>query len=460
MNEAASTLNLEEFRSALSSGNDEALDAIIEEAAGMMGPEQTDVLAQMLMACVKHRGNKADCVERLLELGADPTGIVQEGERDLSGMRFHMKVSHVTPLAQAIDDGRSVLVSLCLRQCNVGLVSDDSLVHIPDVAVLYTAKDPQGAYPFNAFAFAIACGQTEIFRSMLSAADRDRDTVREAMGRALDDVLESGLLDQAPDSVLGDVVTLIGHGAPLSDFARTTLATMLIRLDNGWDLASPQDPRTLSFAAMATLSTTPLAKASAADAVTTLSRLKAECDVDLLAPASPDFPGATLLHYAAVAGHSGVISLLLEYGANPAAPDGAGRSSTYYAKAARHQVAQNLFMSECYLNLADDPSTNFGIGELPLQRDDQAVLPVAAAVTDEILGELTGAPSANTGLTGPRAAPAQSEAPQAPPATPRDAFNRLRGRQAAAAGKRPDEMPVVHAKPRKKAGFASKQKTA
>jgi hypothetical protein len=462
MSQAVSTIDLDAFRSALARADEPALDILIEEAAGMAGPEQSETLARMLFACARQRGAPMACVERLLELGADPTFIVEDDQRGLAGMRFCMRVSHMTPLGQAIDDGRDALALLLLAACNADLVSDDSLVHIPDVAVLYTAKDPNAAYPVNAFAFAIACGQSEMFRAALTKADRDRDSVRDAMGRALDDVLESGLMDQGPDSILGDVVTLIGNGAPLSDFARTTLASMTVALDNGWDTEPSTTQHSLSFAAMAALSTTRLANASAADAMAALRRLSEECGVDLLAPASADYPGATLLHYAAVVGHPSIVNFLIEHGANPAAPDGAGRSATYYAQVARNQQAQALFMAECYLNLADDPSTNFGIGELPVERKNDVVLPASVPQPDWLAGPENDstAVAAVTSSKKERVVdqPAAAVAPAKAKPTAKDAFNRLKDRQAAAMGKSPDEMPVIHAKS-KKTGFVRKTKT-
>jgi ankyrin repeat protein len=442
------------FEAALKLKNIEDQERIFDEVGDMEGDAHDDVLCQLLAACVAPAESKtAAAVSRLLELGANPVYILSPDERELSGMRMGMVASHSTPLAIAIEFGRGDLAKQFFLAASQDCEGAGGFTSVPDVGVIGTL-DPECRFPMNALGYAISCGQTEIFKELLAMLDLSADAVRQAMGQTIDDLIWAELFKQAPDSVLGDIVTLIGSGALLSNSTKVSLVMQSIRLDNGLDATRTGPWKSLPFAAMCTLATTPSAGASSAAVITTLRRLRDECNLDLKKIASPDFPGATLLHFAAVLGAPSVVNALLEMGLSGLATDESGRTPIDVARLAGNKAALDLLFFECSLDLSNELGKDIGAGDAYYDMAPNALIaspyvaPQQVNTQEMVMSAMSALPVEAAPDNLP--APAQVQAKKAG----FDMFAQLKNRQAAALGKRPDELPVIESKTRKvQAGF-------
>jgi hypothetical protein len=156
------------------------------------------------------------------------------------------------------------------------------------------------------------------------------------MGEAVSQVVAAGLLRQGPDSVLADVVALVGRGARIDQVTLDDFAHSMLALDDGRHYAFQGPCEYLSFAAMVALS--PVVRSAraggnaGADASATLLRLD-EAGIDLQADVNLSNQGATLMHYAAAGGSPAVIRAVMALSGNLRQKDARGRLPIDYAPA-------------------------------------------------------------------------------------------------------------------------------
>lgn len=298
-------------------------------------PETTNERMQSLLLSASSRGPSYSPfgVARLLSLGAEPCLPIDQNAYPLPGMRNDMYTIFRTPLSLAIDNGRADAVNL-MSSASAGQTVAMVCVAPPEVKV----ERVEWA-ELDAMGFAIACGQTEIFRGLLSRTESNQET-RTRAGKTVSDIVRIGLMDVGPDSVLGDLVTLIGWGADIDQGSMKTLAQKQCVIGNGAGLESLSDAA-VTFPAMITLSTMPISNAAPEDALMSL-KLFVSAGLDPLDDVSKDVKGLKLLHLAAAAGSLDTIKFLLSKNAVAQEADYCGKTPVDYATAAQQNRAAHL----------------------------------------------------------------------------------------------------------------------
>jgi hypothetical protein len=313
----------------------------------------------MMSACrlYPHRSRKA--ANSLLKMGADPYAAFNNETRELGGMRLNMYLRSICPFAYAVDNGHREIVK-DMFAANKHKGSDKALVEVGSVCISPPESAIEMAHwePLNQVGFAIACGQTEMFKAMLSELDCTNPKIQQKLGETVHSLLKIGLLDQGPDSVLGNIVTLIGRGANIKPFANE-LFSKWVSVDNGLDFARKPPSDKLAFPAMVMLSTDYLPGASNSDAVAAVNAMfKAGLDVDM--EVNPSRSGARMMHYAAMGGSTSLANALLANGATGLEKDVLGKRPIDYVDIAdpREDMKRLLSGSAAneFLKDADGPA--------------------------------------------------------------------------------------------------------
>lgn len=302
------------------------------------------ILDNLLNQSVRAYPHRSDiCTKYLLELGANPYKVSAQEIRPLAGMRFHMLTQNMTPIAIAIDNGhREQALDMFIHGSKNSQMNTES-VYAGEVCI----DDKSGSKnikmtKLDAMGFAIACGETEIFNSFINKIDINNQIVKDQMGLVVKSVISAKLMEQGPDSVLRDVVTLIGRNANLEEKTIAELKTKDIRLDYGTDVTNNGPWENIKFPAMITL---PCVKKfthiEIEDTISTISALnKAGFKVD--DDVNKKNKGVKQLHIAAMGGEALIIKAIINIGGSTTDKDCNGQTPIDYAIKHEKYDAKNI----------------------------------------------------------------------------------------------------------------------